>query len=191
MGKVAITLILLCSVVMAVPVAHGIAKGPNAVEEWFQKLSHKKEKQTKLRFYFHDTLSGKNPTAVRVAQANTTSTSPTLFGVIYMIDDPLTIGPQPNSTTVGRAQGFYGSAGMEDVGLLMTMNLVFTSGKFNGSSLSVLGRNPALEQYREMPVVGGSGVFRLARGIATAKTHWFDYATGDAIVEYQVVVIHY
>ncbi|PSS21737.1 Dirigent protein [Actinidia chinensis var. chinensis] len=191
MGKAAITLILLCSAVMAVPVAHGIAKGPKAVEEWFQKLSHKKEKLTKLRFYFHDTLSGKTPTAVRVAQANTTSTSPTLFGVIFMIDDPLTIGPQPNSTIVGRAQGFYGSAGIKDLGLLMTMNLVFTAGKFNGSSLSVLGRNAALEQYREMPVVGGSGVFRLARGIATAKTHWFDYGTGDAIVEYQVVVIHY
>ncbi|XP_057494796.1 dirigent protein 22-like [Actinidia eriantha] len=191
MGKLAMTLILLCSMVMVVPAVHGIVKGPKAVEKWFQKLSHKKEKLTKLCFYFHDTLSGKTPTAVRVAQANTTSISPTLFGVIYMMDDPLTAGPEPNSTIVGRAQGLYGSAGMEDLGLLMTMNLVFTAGKFNGSSLSVLGRNPALEQYREMPVVGGSGVFRLSRGIATAKTHWFDYTTGDAIVEYQVLVIHY
>ncbi|KAH1040334.1 hypothetical protein J1N35_042077 [Gossypium stocksii] len=37
------------------------------------------------------------------------------------------------------------------------------SGKYNGSTLSVLGRNEVLSAVREMPIVGGSGVFRFAR----------------------------
>ncbi|CAL5399728.1 unnamed protein product [Camellia sinensis] len=183
MRKVAIIVMLLCSIAIAMPVVHGIAQGPKAVDDWFQKLSFKKEKLTKLNFYLHDTLSGKNPTAIKVAQANITFKSPTLFGLINMIDDPLTVGPEPNSTEVGRAQGFYGSAGLDKLGLIMTMNLYFTTGKYNGSTLSVVGRNSVMELYREMPIIGGSGVFRLARGIVTAKTYFLNTTTGDAVVE--------
>ncbi|KAF5961921.1 hypothetical protein HYC85_003130 [Camellia sinensis] len=177
MRKVAIIVMLLCSIAIAMPVVHGIAQGPKAVDDWFQKLSFKKEKLTKLNFYLHDTLSGKNPTAIKVAQANITFKSPTLFGLINMIDDPLTVGPEPNSTEVGRAQGFYGSAGLDKLGLIMTMNLYFTTGKYNGSTLSVVGRNSVMELYREMPIIGGSGVFRLARGIVTAKTYFLNTTT--------------
>ncbi|PHT84087.1 Dirigent protein 22 [Capsicum annuum] len=73
----------------------------------------------------------------------------------------------------------------------MTLNLVFTKGKYNGSTLSILGYNQIFHEYREMPIIGGSGVFRLAQGIATAKTYWADNATQNAIVEYHVVVLHY
>ncbi|GJW93218.1 dirigent protein 22-like protein [Tanacetum coccineum] len=79
---------------------------------------------------------------------------------------------------------------IEDFGFLMTMNLAFSDGDFNGSTLSLLGRNPVLHEYREVPIVGGSGVFRMARGIATAKTYTFNLL-GDAIVEYNVIVSHY
>ncbi|THG10878.1 hypothetical protein TEA_025813 [Camellia sinensis var. sinensis] len=44
---------------------------------------------------------------------------------------------------------------------------------------------------RQMSTVGGSGVFQLARGSAKAKTHWLDTTTVDAIVEYDVMAIHY
>ncbi|CAL5399732.1 unnamed protein product [Camellia sinensis] len=191
MRKVAIIVMLLCSIAIAMPVVHGIAQGPKAVDDWFQKLSFKKKKLTKLNFYLHDTLSGKNPTAIKVAQANMTFKSPTLFGLINMIDDPLTVGPEPNSTEVGRAQGFYGSAGLDKLGLIMTMNLYFTTGKYNGSTISAVGRNSVMELYREMPIIGGSGVFRLARGIVTAKTYFLNTTTGDAVVEYNVDALHY
>ncbi|KAK3028464.1 hypothetical protein RJ639_040033 [Escallonia herrerae] len=184
-------MLMLCSAVIAMPVVLGIDESPKAVEQWFQNLSHRKEKLTKLHFYFHDIVGGKNPTAVLVAQANTTFTSPTLFGLVSMMDDALTVGPEPDSKIVGRAQGIYGSAGLEEFGLLMTLNFVFTEGKYNGSTLSVLGRNPVFHEYREMPIVGGSGVFRVARGVATAKTIWLNLTTGDAVVEYQVMVLHY
>ncbi|XAR72719.1 hypothetical protein NMG60_11019455 [Bertholletia excelsa] len=187
----AISVILFCSIIVASPAVHGMGQGPREVEKWFQNHSHKKEKMTKLHFFFHDTFSGKNPTAVKVAEAKTTAKSPTLFGALFVIDDPLTVGPEPNSKQVGRAQGFYASVGQEEASLLMSINLEFTSGEFNGSSLSVLGRNPALEHYREMPIVGGSGLFRLARGTVTAQTRSLNMNTGDAVVEWHVIVIHY
>ncbi|KAF3659503.1 Dirigent protein 21 [Capsicum annuum] len=186
---------LLCSIAIAIllstPIAHcKIAQGPKAVENWFQKLNHAKPKMTKLHFYFHDIVSGRNPTSIRVAQANSTSHSPTGFGLLAMLDDRLTTGPEINSTTIGRTQGIVGTASLEEFSLLMSLNFVFTKGKFSGSTLSLLGRNTVLNEYREMPIVGGSGVFRLARGIATAKTHTLSN-NGNAVVEYHVVVMHY
>ncbi|KAK6159569.1 hypothetical protein DH2020_006883 [Rehmannia glutinosa] len=190
-----ITILMLYSLAQAIskPVAHVnvIPQGPEAVQEWFKNLPNAKEKLTKLHFYFHDIVSGKNPSAITVAQSNFTLKSPTGFGLVRMMDDALTIGPEPNSKIIGRAQGIYGSASLEEVGLLMTLNFVFTEGEYNGSTLSVLGHNPVFREYREMPIVGGSGVFRLARGVATAKTVWFNVTSGDAVVEYNVMVLHY
>ncbi|XP_055808879.1 dirigent protein 22-like [Solanum dulcamara] len=187
MGKTSLVLLLCFIVVMA----QGVELGPKAVEKWFHKLPHAKQKVTKFHFYFHDIVSGKNPTAIQIAQSNMTAKSPTFFGFVAMADDPLTVGPEPNSTIVGRAQGIYGAADQTESGLLMNLNFVFTTGKYNGSTLSVLGRNPVFHKYREMPIVGGSGVFRLAQGIATAKTYWINMTSGDAIVEYNVMVLHY
>ena len=108
-----------------------------------------------------------------------------------MIDDPLTVGPEPGSKLVGKAQGIYASASQEESGLLMVMNFEFSEGKYNGSTLSLLGRNTVFSTVREMPIVGGSGLFRFARGYAQAKTHWFNLTSGDAVVEYNIYVFHY
>nr|QQM18954.1 dirigent protein 19 [Kadsura heteroclita] len=150
-----------------------------------------KQKISQFRFYWHDVLSGRNPTAVRVAQAPSTDTSLTGFGALAIIDDALTAGPEPTSKLLGRAQGLYASASQQEVGLLMAMNFAFVQGKYNGSTLSIMGRNPVFNEVREMPVIGGSGLFRFARGYAQVKTHSFDLKTGDAIVEYRVVVMHF
>ncbi|KAK3204956.1 hypothetical protein Dsin_019002 [Dipteronia sinensis] len=106
-----------------------------------------------------------------------------------MIEDPITVGPKLSSKMVGRAQGLYALASQEEIGLLMVMNFAFIEGKYNGSSqgrthvqtsqvpylveipgsatgssISVLGRNTVFSKVREMPVIGGSGLFRFARG---------------------------
>ncbi|KAB2627453.1 dirigent protein 22-like [Pyrus ussuriensis x Pyrus communis] len=70
------------------------------------------------------------------------------------------------------------------------MNLVFVEGKYKGSSISVLGRNPVMNDVREMPIVGGRELFRSARGYVLAHTVWFAPNTGDAIFEYNVFVSH-
>ncbi|KAG2671409.1 hypothetical protein I3760_14G134700 [Carya illinoinensis] len=152
-------------------------------------LGLKKEKLSHFRFYWHDIYSGRNPTTVPIVRQP--SNSSTGFGFVSMIDDPLTMGPKLSSKLAGRAQGFYASASQEDVGLLMVMNFAFIEGKYNGSTITVLGRNAVFSTVREMPVVGGSGLFRFARGYVQARTHTFDMKTGDATVEYNVYVLHY
>ncbi|XP_068663157.1 dirigent protein 22-like [Aristolochia californica] len=154
-------------------------------------FGYRKEKLSHFHFYFHDIISGRNPTAVMVVRPPSFNTSATGFGSVAMIDDPLTEGPEITSKQVGRAQGLYASASQNDIGYLMNMNFVFKTGKYNGSTLSIMGRNGVLSEVREMPVVGGSGLFRWARGYAQARTHWFDIKSGDAVVEYNVYVRHY
>ncbi|KAL2514632.1 Dirigent protein 23 [Forsythia ovata] len=127
-----------------------------------------------------------NPNVVKIIRGNELG-----FGTTYMIDDVLTEGPNRNSKLIGRAQGMYSLASQHDLGLLMVVNFVFTDGKYNGNSLSMLGNDHVLENVREMPIVGGSGIFRLAKGYALAHTIWFDQKTGDAIVEYNVTVQHF
>ncbi|GMP37569.1 hypothetical protein CsSME_00009181 [Camellia sinensis var. sinensis] len=180
MGKLLCAILILCSMVMAMPAVHGIAESPKDVEKWFESLNHAKEKVTKLHFYFHDIQSGNNPTSITVAQANNSLSSPTFFGLINMVDNPLTEGPKLTSKQLGRAQGIFGASSLEEV-----------YGEFNGSTLALLGRNSIFHEYREMSIVGGSGVFRLARGIATAKTYSINTNLGDAVVEYHVIAIHY
>ncbi|KAG5239087.1 disease resistance-responsive family protein [Salix suchowensis] len=145
----------------------GVMQSANA-ESWARRLEAEKETVTNLQFYFHDIVSGKNPTAIKVAQPSVGNRSPTLFGSIMMADDPLTEGPDPNSKPVGRAQGIYGSAGQNELALIMAMSFDFT----------------------DDAIVGGTGLFRFARGYAIAQTYWLDVTTGDAIVGYNVTVAH-
>ena len=154
-------------------------------------LGLKREKLTHLHFYFHDVVSGRNPTAIKVAQAPTTNVAAVGFGLVSVLDDPLTVGPEPTSKRIGSAQGMYASASQSEIGLLMVLNYVFTEGKYKGSTLSILGHNAILSEVREMAIVGGSGLFRFARGYAQARTYFFNRTSLDAIVEYNVYVLHY
>ncbi|XP_057458765.1 dirigent protein 22-like [Lotus japonicus] len=151
----------------------------------------KKEKLSHFKFYWHDIVGGRSPTSVPVVPPPLKLNSTTAFGLVNMIDNPLTLGPTMSSKLVGKAQGFYASASQSEIGLLMAMNFAFIEGKYNGSTLTILGRNPVFNKVREMPVIGGSGFFRFARGYAEARTNWFDLKSGDAVVEYNVYVFHY
>ncbi|KAI3511022.1 hypothetical protein L1887_18163 [Cichorium endivia] len=157
-------------------------------EELSEAISMKRmEKTTRLHFFFHDIHSGKTPSAIKIAGTS----DPSLFGDTYMMDNALTEGQEASTKVVGKAQGMYAFAAQKEPALLMVVNYEFTQGDFNGSSISVLGRNPVMVDVREMPIVGGSGRFRFATGYALAHTVWFDPKTGDAIVEYNVYVKHY
>jgi hypothetical protein len=73
----------------------------------------KKEKLSHFHFFFHDIRTGRNPTSYQVVPPPS-NTSKTDFGVIFMFDDPSTLGPKLSSKTVGKAQGFYASAQQEE-----------------------------------------------------------------------------
>ncbi|XP_052137172.1 dirigent protein 23-like [Oryza glaberrima] len=149
------------------------------------------QKETRMRVYWHDVVTGPNSTVAKVADAPTSRASATVFGTVYVIDDPLTDGPSLTapSRLVGRAQGMYVSAGKETMSLLMAMSFVFAAdGPYNGSSVAIFGPNPA-RPVREIPVVGGTGAFRFARGYLRATTYWYN-AAGDATVQYDIHIRH-
>lgn len=149
---------------------------------------HKKEKLTHLRLYWHDSTGGRNPSSVRIQQPVSNSS---LFGSVSMMDDALTTDVLRNSTVVGQAQGIYAGAAQGEIDFLMVMNFAFKTGKYNGSAITILGRNAVMTKVREMPVVGGSGMFRFARGYVEARTKFLDLESGEATVEYNCYVLHY
>ncbi|KAG0502663.1 hypothetical protein HPP92_002735 [Vanilla planifolia] len=149
------------------------------------------KKLSRLHFFWHDIFSEPRPTVVTIASGASTNSSATLFGLVNVIDDPLTVGPKPTSRLVGRAQGFYASASQESLGFLVAMNLAFVEGKYNGSTLTILGRNQVLTRVREMPILGGTKAFRYARGYVQARTRSLDLKTRDTVVEYNCYVLHY
>ncbi|KAJ1689957.1 hypothetical protein LUZ63_014112 [Rhynchospora breviuscula] len=73
----------------------------------------------------------------------------------------------------------------------MAMNFVFTDGEYDGSTIAILGHNEVFTEVREMPIVGGSGLFRFARGYVQLQTSLYDQKIGYAVVEYNVFVNHY
>ncbi|KAG2313860.1 hypothetical protein Bca4012_064497 [Brassica carinata] len=150
---------------------------------------HKKEKLTHFKVYWHDILSGPSPSSIRIQPPVVNST--TYFGGITMIDNALTAKVEMNSTLIGQAQGFYAGAAQKELGFLMAMNFAFKTGKYNGSTITILGRNTAMSEVREMPIIGGSGLFRFARGYVEARTKWLNFKNGDATVEYSCYVLHY
>lgn len=192
------------SLFLSYTIASSFTQQPNKEEEeeeesFFIKKSMDKrhlglsetEQLSHIRLYWHDVLSGQNPTSMEIVPPINLNKFQSGFGYIRMIDNALTLQQNRTSKLLGRAQGLYASASQDKVALLMAMNFAFTTGKFNGSSISIFGRNPWMEDVREMSVVGGSGLFRFARGYAQAHTVEIDIAKGNAVVEYNIYLFHY
>ncbi|CAI9769713.1 unnamed protein product [Fraxinus pennsylvanica] len=144
-------------------------------------------KVTKIHFYVQDIVSGPNQTVWEVARSNITSTSPTLFGLVRVIDEQMTAKPDANSTILGQVQGQITFADFKEVAPLMNFNVVFKSGIYNGSTIWLLGRNPISQTYREYAIVGGTGIFRIARGYAITSIYSDDSA-GHFVLEYTLYV---
>ncbi|XP_004295831.1 PREDICTED: dirigent protein 19-like [Fragaria vesca subsp. vesca] len=153
-------------------------------------LGLKKEKLTHFRMYWDEVVDGPNPSAITIVQPS--NSSQTTFGLVRMFDNRLTLGPERSSKLLARAQGFFGSASQEDVSLLMAQNFAFIQGKYNGSTITLMGRNTVFDKVRELSVIGGSGRFRFARGYALLTTTSLNLSISpDSIVEYNIYVLHY
>ncbi|KAL2477088.1 Dirigent protein 21 [Forsythia ovata] len=185
MGNVGVILIIL-SLIIAMTSVDAKSEMSKQEKTWFRG----KEKLIKLHFYVQDELSGPNKTVWEVSRSNITSISPTSFGQVQVLDDLITAGPEKNSTKLGRAQGLITFADLNESALAMNINFVFSTGKYNGSTLCVLGRNPISEMDRELPIVGGTGVFRMARGYSISNTYSFDTVKDYGVLEYTVYVAY-
>ncbi|KAL0348493.1 UNVERIFIED_CONTAM: Dirigent protein 21 [Sesamum angustifolium] len=149
-----------------------------------------KERLTRLRFYLQDLVGGENKTVWQVAQSNLTDVLPSAFGTVCVLDNLVTTGPEIDSQEVGRMQGLIGLADLHEAALVMLLNVVFTEGEYKGSTLSILGRNPLLDKTREVPIVGGTGAFRMARGYVITRTYSTDETHFRSVYEYNLVVFH-
>ncbi|KAB2059576.1 hypothetical protein ES319_A11G315100v1 [Gossypium barbadense] len=165
------------------------------------KVGGRVEKKTRLRFFYHDIPSGKNPTTVLLAQANITQDffSPSPYSSLYAMDDPLTIGPERTSTTIGNAQGLYIALSRDPnkFTAVLYADFAFTTGRFNGSSFSLFSRYPPTDfvpspdTICEMAIVGGRGAFKMAKGFALLRATSSNAKTGDASLEVNVTLYHY
>ncbi|XP_078172939.1 dirigent protein 2-like [Carex rostrata] len=122
-------------------------------------------KKAHLHFYLHEILSGSNATVLTVVKAPNSDSF--TRGAIDVIDDMLREGQDENSTLIGRTQDIVGAVGF-DGSLQSMLNLVFTEGKYNNSTLAIYGR-VVLGETIERPVIGGTGMFRMAWGYSLAK----------------------
>ncbi|KQK21208.1 dirigent protein 1 [Brachypodium distachyon] len=145
---------------------------------------------THLHFFLHDMVSGSNPTAVQIIKGPASTSASAFPGIAFgdttVVDDALTETSSPSSAAVGRAQGYYMMSSQSGPVLMMCVNLLFTTGAYNGSTLAVLGRDDILETTRELPVVGGTGKFRMASGYVLWKTS--NSSGPDATIELDVYV---
>ncbi|XP_051146227.1 dirigent protein 22-like [Andrographis paniculata] len=149
---------------------------------------HVAKKSAVLHFYVHD-VGGNNGTVWEVAQAEITTNYRSL-GQVVVMDHKLTNKPNKNSLEVGRVQGMVASTGLREMAMTLSMNFVFTLGKFKGSTLSVLGWLSVNQKKRELPVLGGTGVFRMARGYIISNTYSFDPIKNYGILEYTIYVYY-
>ncbi|CAI9113224.1 OLC1v1013794C1 [Oldenlandia corymbosa var. corymbosa] len=192
MMRIMVALVLAIVVMNMASLGHALPddQSPAAVEKWFQQLPNAVPKLTKLHFYLHNIVSKKPPASTPIAQAASTATSPTKFGLVTILDGPLAKKPfSPN--VIGYAQGLFTLSSQEEMSTLITVNFVFTAGKYKGSTLSVLGRNVVFAPIREFPIIGGSGDFRLARGVGTCTTNYLNTTTGDDILDVNFVFYRY
>ncbi|KAH6812856.1 hypothetical protein C2S51_021874 [Perilla frutescens var. frutescens] len=188
MGKIIINVTMLVISFLFV-----VARATRDVEEeaWFKNAcTQRNEEAAVIHFYVQDLRAGGGPNATVyvVAESSISATSPTDFGEIHVCDDLLTTEPDPNSEVIGKVQGITISADFRVSGEGMYLNFYFTAGDYNGSTLTMLGRNQVMNEEREMPIVGGTGVFRLARGYALSSTYSYDVETRYAVMEYTLYV---
>ena len=135
-----------------------------------------------LVLYFHDIIydgtNAKNATATLVGAphgANLTHLAgkDNDFGDLAVFDDPITLDNNFHSLPVGRAQGFY----LYDMKTIFNAWLGFTfvlnSTDYKGT-ITFAGADPVLAAYRDISVVGGTGDFLMARGIATISTDAYE-----------------
>ncbi|CAM0878756.1 unnamed protein product [Alopecurus aequalis] len=123
---------------------------------------------THIHMYMQE-IAGPNGTAFVAAPSR--QGGDTTFGMVEVLDNELRDGPDPsNSSLLGRFQGVGAYAGLvTPPGLTSVISFVFTSGKYNGSMLFMVGTILSFELPFERAIVGGIGKFRMARGYSIVQ----------------------
>ena len=84
------------------------------------------QKQTHLHFFYHDLRTANSPSIVQIV--DTPKNVHNGFGTTFMMDDPMTEGPELSSKAVGRAQGIFGMASVNELASFMLITFAFKEG---------------------------------------------------------------
>ncbi|KAK2664169.1 hypothetical protein Ddye_002743 [Dipteronia dyeriana] len=141
-----------------------------------RKSRHQIKPCKQFVLYYHDILYGGigghdpvNATSAAVTNA-ATKLGNFSFGLMVIFDDPMTKDRNLHSPVpIARAQGFYFYDMKNIPGAWFAYTLVFNSSDYKGT-LNIMGADPITEKTRDLSVVGGTGDFFMARGIATFQT---------------------
>lgn len=145
------------------------------------RRGHHRKPCDELVFYFHDILyNGKNAdnaTSVLVGAPawgdKIKLDGQNSFGDLAVFDDPITLDNNLHSPPVGRAQGFYMYDKKDIFTAWLGFSFVFNSTEHQGS-INFAGADPIMNKTRDISVIGGTGDFVMARGVATLMTDAFE-----------------
>nr|TKR97558.1 dirigent protein 5-like [Populus alba] len=110
--------------------------------------------------------------ATSAAATNATKLGDFKFGMLVVFDDPMTKDNHLLSPPVARAQGFYFYDMKSTYTAWFAYTLIFNSTEHKGT-LNIMGADLMMMETRDFSVVGGTGDFFMARGIATIHTDAF------------------
>ncbi|KAK8524857.1 hypothetical protein V6N13_015855 [Hibiscus sabdariffa] len=149
-------------------------------------------KETRMSVYFHDYSSGGPDSTVRaVVGFPGKSWNLAQFGTLFVSDDPITEGPDSESTPVGRGRGIFITASLDGLNTYVSFSIVFTNKAYNGSTIQIQGNGDQFTAVREYGVVSGTGKFRYANGYVTFENSSFDRSTSYAIIRCNISIRHY
>ena len=136
----------------------------------------------KMTLYLHDILyngvnNTRNATSAAATKPTALSTTHwkngTYFGMLVVFDDPVTEGQAlpagAEEEPAARAQGFYFYDKQEPLTSWFGFSIVFNSTAHKGT-LNLVGADLMGDATRDFSVVGGTGDFFMARGVATIRT---------------------
>ncbi|KAI5675135.1 hypothetical protein M9H77_06085 [Catharanthus roseus] len=126
--------------------------------------------ETKMTIYSHSISTGPNATGVTVAGIPGEHWEILKFGNVYVADEPIKEGISQNSKQIARCRGLYVTASRDGETLHATYSMRFTDEIYGGSKLEFQGSYGVSDTLREIPIVGGAGKFRLARGYVIWET---------------------
>ncbi|KAL0015922.1 hypothetical protein SO802_002991 [Lithocarpus litseifolius] len=142
-----------------------------------KKSLRNQEPCKRLELYYHDILfDGTDLANATSAKAtNETALGDFKFGMLIVFDDPITADSNLLSPPVARAQGFYFYDKKNDYNAWFALTLVFNSTQYKGT-LNIMGADLMAVETRDLSVVGGTGDFFMAKGIATFHSDIFQGA---------------
>ncbi|KAH7278238.1 hypothetical protein KP509_38G032100 [Ceratopteris richardii] len=128
---------------------------------------------SKFQFYMHNTVY--NPAvdnrnyfnSIYGLPPNVSFPNPIGFGVMNTFEDPLTRGSSNTSAPLGKAQGFYVIDTFNEYTLFHIFTANITEGDLKGT-IDIFGQMREVDPVRYLTVVGGTGAFLGARGLASS-----------------------